>query len=86
MSAYKINPANHNDDGDLNPHGAVMQDDSTKKKRKLTEKGLCLKKSTDYNKRKKMYSRLLRLANAIEDQMYMYENMVTVQEEIAQCD
>ena len=54
-SIDRIDPVN--DDDELNPDGAVMQDDSTKKRsRKLTEKGLCLKKSTLHNKRKKMNS------------------------------
>ena len=52
-SADRIDPAN--DDDHLNPDGAVMQDHSTKKRsRKLTEKSLCLKKSTLHNKREKM--------------------------------
>ena len=50
------------------------------------EKGICLKKSTLYNKKKKMNSRLLRQASAIEGLMYTYKNMVTVVEEIAQYD
>ena len=50
--ADSIDLANDDDD-ELNSDGAVMQDDSTKKRsRKLTEKGLCLKKSTLHNKRK----------------------------------
>ena len=45
----------------------MTQDDSTKKRSsEMTEKGLCLKKSTLNNKRKKMNSRLLRQAGAIE--------------------
>ena len=82
----RIDPANDDDD-ELNPDGAVMQDDSTNKRsRKLTEKGLCLKKSTLHNKRKKMNARLLRQAGAKEDLMYTYKSMVTVAEEIAQYD
>ena len=81
--ADRIDPANY--DNEVNPDGAVMQDGSTKKRsRKLTEKDLCLKRSTLYDKRKKMNSRLLRQASAIEDLMYIYKNMVTVEEEIAQ--
>ena len=34
------------------------------------EKGLCLKKSALYKKRKKMNSRLLRQASGIDDLMY----------------
>ena len=52
-SIDRIDPVN--DDDELNPDGAVMQDDSTKKRSgKLTEKSLCLKKSTLLNKREKM--------------------------------
>ena len=84
--ADSIDPVNDGDDK-LNPDGAVMQDDSTKKRsRKVTGKGLCLKKSTLHNKRKKVNSRLLRQAGPIEDLMYTYKNMVTVAEEIAQYD
>ena len=57
--ADRIDPAN--DDDGLNPDGAVMQDGSTKmRRRKLTEKGLYLKRSTLHNKRRQMNSRLLR--------------------------
>ena len=74
--ADSIDPANE-DDVKLNPDSAMIQDDSIKKRsRKLTEKGLCLKKSTLHNRRKKMNSRLLRQAGAIEDLMYTYKNMV----------
>ena len=56
--ADSIDPAN--DDDELNPATAVIQDNSTKKRSgKLTEKGLCMKKSTLHNRRK-MNSRLLR--------------------------
>ena len=83
--ANRIDPAN-NTDG-LNLDRAVRQDHSRKKRsRKLTEKGLCLKKSTLYNESKKMNSMLLTLASAIEDLMYAYRNMVTVEEENAQYD
>ena len=55
----RIDPAN--DDDGLNPDGAVMQDGTTKmRRRKLTEKGLYLKRSTLHNKRRQMNSRLLR--------------------------
>ena len=47
------------------------------------EKIIFLKKSTLYNKKKKMNSRLLRQASAIEGLMYTYKNMVAVVEEIA---
>ena len=60
-----ICPANDDDDDELNPDSAVMQDDSIKKRsRKLTEKGHCLRKSTLHNKREKMNSRLLRQEGA----------------------
>ena len=82
-SANRIDTAN--DDDDLNSDGAVMQDNSTKKRtRKLTEKVLCLKKTTLFNKRKEMNSRLLRQESALEDLIYTYNNMVTVEEKIAQ--
>ena len=91
--ADRIDPANDDDndddddDDELNPDGAVMQDDSAKtRSRKLMEKGICLKISTLHNKRKKINSRLLRQASAIEDPMYAYKNMVTVAEEITQYD
>ena len=75
--ADRIDPAN--DDNGLNPDGAVMQDGSTKmRRRKLTEKGLYLKRSTLHSKRRQMNSRLLRQARAIKDLMYRYKNMVTV--------
>ena len=75
--ADRIDPAN--DDDGLNPDGAVMQDGSTKmRRRKLTEKGLYLKRSTLHSKRRQMNSRLLRQARAIKDLMYRYKNMVTV--------
>ena len=82
-SANRIDTANYDDD--LNSDGAVMQDNSTKKRtRKLTEKVLCLKKTTLFNKRKEMNSRLLRQESALEDLIYTYNNMVTVEEKIAQ--
>ena len=81
--ADRIDPANDDND-DLNPGGGVMQDDTTNKgSRKLTEKGLYLRKSTLYNKRKKINLRLLRQARAMENLMYTYKNMVTVEEGIA---
>ena len=84
-SIDRIDPVN--DDDELNPDGAVMQDDSTKKRSgKLTEKSLCLKKSTLLNKREKKNSRLLRQASVIEDLMHTYKNMVTIVKEIAQYD
>ena len=50
------------------------------------EKGLCLKKSTLYKKRKKMNSRLLRQASGIDDLMYTQKNMVTEEVEVTQYD
>lgn len=49
----------------------------------MAEKGPCLKKSILYNKRNKMNSMLLRQASVIEDLLYLYKNMLTVEEEIA---
>ena len=81
-TADRIHPAND----ELNPNGAVMQDHSRKtRSRKLKKKGLFLKKSTLYNNRN-INSRLLRQASATEDLIYTYQNMVTVEEEIAQYD
>lgn len=43
-----------------------------------------MKKSTLYTKRNKMNSRLMRRASAIDNVIYIYMNMITTEEEIAQ--
>ena len=63
---------------------AMKAEDQPPRCRKLTEKGLSLKKSTLLDKRRKLNSRMLRLSDAAEDLMYSSKNQVTVEEEMAQ--
>ena len=58
--------------------------DLGKRRKKLKEKGVIFKLSTLLSKRNRLNSRLLRQSSAIQDLMYSAENMVTVEEEIAQ--
>ena len=64
----------------------TVADVNEKRSRKLTEKGYDLKMSTLDDKRKKMNSRLIRQAVAIEDLMYSSSNIITVKEELSQFD
>jgi len=64
----------------------ALADVNEKRSRKLTEKGYDLKMSTLDDKRKKMNSRLIRQAVAIEDLMYSSSNIITVKEELSQFD
>ena len=63
---------------------AMKAEDQTPRRGKLTEKGLSFKKSTLLDKRRKLNSRLLRVAGAAEDLMYPSRNQVAVEEEMAQ--
>ena len=63
---------------------AMKAEDQPPRCRKLTEKGLSLKKSTLLDKRRKLNSRMLRLSDAVEDLMYSSKNQVAVEEEMAQ--
>ena len=64
----------------------TVADVNERRSRKLTEKGYDLKMSTLDDKRKKMNSRLIRQAVAIEDLMYSSSNIITVKEELSQFD